>query len=295
MVKGRLYTEKEFDFIRDNANQMTQLEMSKYLNRTLHSVQYQIWQMQKNGEEIGNNHNYWTKEEDNILRKYWGKLQSTDIRKKYLPNRTRTSILHRAVRLKLESKLFMTESQKEYLSSIRIGKKHKKSTIIKLINISLANWQNQDYRELVIKNTIIATNTMEYKDKCSKIQKSLWSNQEYKIKMIDILSKTWQKKPTSIESMVMEIIKMNTLNFIYVGDFKVRLDTFYPDFINEGEKKIIEVNGEYHHNLPKVKKRFSRKLKTYKSMGYKTLVIWGKELDNMPKAIDKIVNFAKCS
>jgi len=77
----------------------------------------------------------------------------------------------------------------------------------------------------------------------------------------------------------------------FVGNFKFWIDTFNPDFIDKKNKKIIELYGDYWHNLPGYKLRDKRKIKSYKRNNYKTLVIWEHELKNDKKLINKLVGF----
>ena len=66
-------------------------------------------------------------------------------------------------------------------------------------------------------------------------------------------------------------------NFKYVGDGKIFLNRFCPDFINKKSKKIIELYGDYWHNKTDAILRDKRRIKTYKKHGYDTLVIWEHE------------------
>jgi len=82
----------------------------------------------------------------------------------------------------------------------------------------------------------------------------------------------------------------------FVGDGKVIIDGFNPDFINiNGQKKIIELYGDYWHNLSGYKERDKRRIKSYKKYGYKTLIIWEHELKNNSKLIKKIKEFHNAS
>ena len=78
----------------------------------------------------------------------------------------------------------------------------------------------------------------------------------------------------------------------YVGNGKVILDKFCPDFINiNGQKKIIELYGDYWHNRPEVKERDKRRLIAYTKYGYKTLIIWEHELKDINKLKFKLKKF----
>lgn len=102
-------------------------------------------------------------------------------------------------------------------------------------------------------------------------------------------------KPNKPEKLMIELIKANKLPFNYVGDgkiwFKGTNHSFNPDFLSKNPKYIIEVFGDYWHNLPKIKKRDKERLKTYKKYGYKNLIIWENELKNPIQVINKIKEF----
>jgi len=110
------------------------------------------------------------------------------------------------------------------------------------------------------------------------------------------------KKPTKPERAMMQIIKDNNLPFNYVGNgniwFKGHSKMFNPDFLSKNPKHIIEVFGDYWHNIPKRKSLDVLRLSTYKRYGYKTLVIWESELiqnkkpiKNPTQVIEKINKF----
>jgi very-short-patch-repair endonuclease len=102
---------------------------------------------------------------------------------------------------------------------------------------------------------------------------------------------TWHIK-NNIELKVKDIIHESKLSFIYTGERKIKIERYYPDFINLNKKKIIEVNGDYWHNFPKVIKRDKRKLQTYLLFGYQTLVIWEHEIKKDPqKVTEKLIEF----
>jgi len=88
--------------------------------------------------------------------------------------------------------------------------------------------------------------------------------------------------------------KLLPKQYKFVGDNKIMIDTFNPDFVNcNGQKKIIELYGDYWHKLPEVMKRDKRRKIAYKKYGYKTLIIWENELKNIDKVKNKIIKFNK--
>lgn len=78
----------------------------------------------------------------------------------------------------------------------------------------------------------------------------------------------------------------------FVGNGKVIFDRLCPDFINvNGQKKIIELYGDYWHNLLKNKQRDMNRIKTYTKYGYETLIVWEKELKDLIELKEKILTF----
>jgi very-short-patch-repair endonuclease len=142
-------------------------------------------------------------------------------------------------------------------------------------------------KEILATHNIGITFNKEWIKSISIERKNRWKNPNY--------ARNWNIKnnisPTFPEIITKKICKLNHLPFKFVGDGKLIISSFNPDFICEKEKKIIEVFSEYHHNLPKVKKRDRRKRYAYNSLGYKLLVIWSKKLKNPQKVTERIVNF----
>jgi len=105
--------------------------------------------------------------------------------------------------------------------------------------------------------------------------------------------KSIHKTPNKCEQKL-DYLLFSCLNdkYKFVGDGNFFVDCFNPDFINiKGQKKIIELYGNYWHELPKAKKRNIKRIKTYKKYGYKTLVIWSEELKDLEQVIAKIMEF----
>lgn len=110
----------------------------------------------------------------------------------------------------------------------------------------------------------------------------------------------YNRKPTKPELILEKILNSLFLKeYQYVGNNKVTLGGFSPDFINcNGQKKIIELFGCYWHKCPKChfgnyRPVDKQKLITYKKYGYKTLIIWEHELKNINNLKQKILVFNK--
>ena len=124
--------------------------------------------------------------------------------------------------------------------------------------------------------------------KFGKIEDS--KSKESRMKKIFKVLNLKSNKPEKILNRLLK--KILPKEYKYVGDGKVILGGFNPDFINiNGQKKIIELYGDYWHNLPEYKKRDKRRLIAYKKYGYKTLIIWEHELKEPEKVISKTMEF----
>lgn len=99
-------------------------------------------------------------------------------------------------------------------------------------------------------------------------------------------------KITPSEKVLSRIIKSNNLPFNYVGDGKVVLNGFCPDFLSKNPKQIIELFGSWHSSKNCVE-RDKRRLRAYSSLGYKTLIIWNNELDDEIGVVNKIKEFLR--
>ena len=123
--------------------------------------------------------------------------------------------------------------------------------------------------------------------------KRKWQNEKYREKVIKAVSKGLEIKPNKPEKILNELLNEVLPNeYKYVGNFKFWIERFNPDFINcNGQKKIIEMNGDYWHNLKDMKKKDKQKIKAYEKYGYKTLIVWEHELKNLGKVKNRILAF----
>jgi len=91
--------------------------------------------------------------------------------------------------------------------------------------------------------------------------------------------------------------------FEFVGNFKLCVGTKFPDFIDNQNKQIIELFGnywhgkkyrtEYNNDTTSNKQHENQRIDYFKKYGYKTLIIWEHELKNTEKTTEKIVKFTK--
>jgi very-short-patch-repair endonuclease len=100
------------------------------------------------------------------------------------------------------------------------------------------------------------------------------------------------ESPTLPERRLIQIIKINKLPFKFVGNGKLIIKGLCPDFVSKKTNHIIEVYGEYHHELLATKKRDKNRKQIYSSFGYKTLIIKSKKIYKNPQNVtERIINF----
>jgi len=127
--------------------------------------------------------------------------------------------------------------------------------------------------------------------------KQLWQSKEYAEKTLSAIVKALARRPNKLELKVIKLLDENFPNeWEYTGAGKVILGKLIPDFINiNGQKKIIEVFGEYWHSEKAIKGRPSRtekgRIREYKKLGYGCLVLWEKDIADEQKVISLVKNF----
>ena len=129
---------------------------------------------------------------------------------------------------------------------------------------------------------------------CKKhAQLKLWSDPKHRAKILRLQREGMKVTPNKKEQELRKLLnKLFTNEYKFVGDGKIWIDRYNPDFINvNGQKKIIELYGDYWHNKSSVKYRDKYRNQTYKKYGYETLIIWEKELGNKQKLMKRLKEF----
>lgn len=130
------------------------------------------------------------------------------------------------------------------------------------------------------------------KQNISKANKKVWANLtcDQKTKWIMNNRASQRQSPTKPERTIRALLNnMYPGEWRFVGNGQVVINGKIPDFINiNGQKKIIEVFGDYWHRNDDPKDR----AKVFKPYGYKTLVIWESEIKADLDAVkEKITSF----
>jgi G:T-mismatch repair DNA endonuclease (very short patch repair protein) len=128
--------------------------------------------------------------------------------------------------------------------------------------------------------------------KISKSSKKMWKKEGNRDRLIKAQRKGMKIYPNKPEKLLKKLLSKISKDYKYVGNRSFIIDGFNPDFVNiNGQKKIIELFGTYWHKRPGVIKRDRRRIKSYKKLGYKTLIVWEHELKTINKLRKKLERF----
>lgn len=123
--------------------------------------------------------------------------------------------------------------------------------------------------------------TEKAKDHISRARKENWKDDHY----IKQQMKARHVKPNKQELELLSTLKTISPNWKYVGDGRLIIGGKCPDF-SDGNSNLIEYFGDYWHDLEEEQER----IRHFKKYGYDCLVIWGHELNDGEKVIDKVLD-----
>jgi very-short-patch-repair endonuclease len=118
--------------------------------------------------------------------------------------------------------------------------------------------------------------------------KRTWANknEDEKIEWSRNMRRACTKKPTKPEKVLLEIINKHNLPYEYVGNGKFWIEKINPDFVNcNGQKVILEVFGDYWHNLDNVILRDKEKEKILSKYGWQRIIFWEHEVKELPESV----------
>ncbi|MEK6792474.1 MAG: NUMOD3 domain-containing DNA-binding protein [Nanoarchaeota archaeon] len=96
-----------------------------------------------------------------------------------------------------------------------------------------------------------------------------WKNPQYKEKRLKEMMKF--TSPNKPENRLNEIIKNNKLPYTFVGNGRIIIGGFNPDFISDDNKTVVEVFGDYWHNRKDWIERDKKRFETFKYNGYNSI------------------------
>ncbi len=138
----------------------------------------------------------------------------------------------------------------------------------------------KEHKKQQSKHMTIVMNRPEIKEKISKTSKKNWQDPEFQ----KMMAKTKALKPNKLEqffdSLTPECVR-------YVGDFSLWIKTKNgarnPDFIIEGQNKVIEIFGDYYHKG----ENQNDKIEEYAGVGFNCIIFWESEIYDETKRVLK--------
>ncbi len=178
----------------------------------------------------------------------------------------------------------LPEEWADNIAKSHIGIPMNENTKLKLIKSHLGIKQSSETIEKRVSQFRGKQRPLEVNEKVSQSIKELWKNKDY-IRKQSISS---QNSPNKCEQYIIKLLEENFPGkYKFVGNWKITIDGKCPDFIDEKDKKIIEFFGEYWHKPEDEQIRTNH----FRKFGYKTLIIWEKEIKSEQKIIEKLKKF----
>lgn len=160
------------------------------------------------------------------------------------------------------------------------GKHQTKEVIAFLVNHSIEQWKNPEFRKNRRKQLI-----------------EQWKDPDYRDRAVRAIMKGNSIKPNKPEKLLITFLNHILPNeYRYVGDGQFILSGKCPDFLNiNGKKKLIELFGNYWHSKKitgiKPKQHEEERINHFQQFGFDTLIIWERELKNLNKVANQITQF----
>jgi len=199
---------------------------------------------------------------------------------------------------------YHSKETKRKMSTSQTGRKHLEETK-KKISKAHRGYKNPMYGKHLSKSTKkkMSAKTKgvpkpeSFCIKISKAQKKLWQNPTHKRKQIkamcDGIKRAVPTKPERKLRKGLNILFPNQYKFTGDGSFIIGFKK--PDFVNVTQNKIIEMFGDYWHskNVTENTKaqEENQRIRHFAKYGYKTLIVWERELKNIPKLKRKLKVF----
>lgn len=131
---------------------------------------------------------------------------------------------------------------------------------------------------------------VEIRKKMSDSQKLLWANpKHYRVQQSKMAQGSRLQRPNKKEVKLLNLLdSLYPGDWKYVGDGALIINGKNPDFVNvNGKKLIVELFGDYWHRNDSPRKRMG----VFRPYGFRTLVVWERELNNCSLLASKINRF----
>lgn len=167
----------------------------------------------------------------------------------------------------------------------------------KMSKINKRLWTDKDYRTKVIKSITGWNHSEKSKELMSNIGKLRWkNNKQYRDVIVNILLNARNrtiKSPNKQELLLYKYLNVwLSKQYKFVGNGKFNINGKCPDFIDFKNKRIIELFGDYWHK-DETTNSINKRIRLFKKYGYDTLIVWGNELNDINNLKKKILKFLK--
>jgi G:T-mismatch repair DNA endonuclease (very short patch repair protein) len=157
-------------------------------------------------------------------------------------------------------------------------------------------WANPVVRKLMIDGIKKAFSSQDYREKRKEKSLEMWKRPEYRTKMASSMIHNYHSTPNKSEQRLMNILSHNfpPEQWQYVGSGSEIIGGKNPDFINKEAKAIIEYNGVFWHTKRKgmtKEAEEAQRIAHFAQHGYRTLVIWGSEIDDEAAIVARVKAF----
>jgi hypothetical protein len=147
-------------------------------------------------------------------------------------------------------------------------------------------WRDPEFRKGLSETRRMLWRDPELRKRQSEKIKRLWQDPEYRERIVKNIMAKAKLKPNGLEKAFCDLLQSYfPEEWRYVGDGKVFIVGFVPDFIHKEENWIIELNGDYWHSFPEAREKDERKKEAYERYGYKVLEVWESEFRSDPMVV----------
>lgn len=182
----------------------------------------------------------------------------------------------------------ISKTTRKKLHKTHLGRKLPKEQCEKMSKSMKEYYKSKEARLKTSKATKKAF-TPEVRKKISEGVKNFWADPIRSMESRKNLIKRKFSKPNNKEKQLILLLqKLFPNEYKYIGNGEIIIGCYNPDFINcNGQKKIIELYGDYWHRNDDPKDRIDY----FKEYGFDTLIVWEHELKNQKLLSNKLKVF----
>lgn len=178
-----------------------------------------------------------------------------------------------------------------YVSRNQVERKRKFCSLKCFGASSIGREFSLEHRNKISESNKGKKRTQKQKEIYKVSAKIRYHNPEY----LSNLRKSMNLKPNNKEKILINLFSEHKLPYKFVGDWQFWVGDKNPDFIStDGQKKIIELFGDYWHkqkkNIPYSQTEEGTR-QIYSNLGFEVLIIWESEMKDLEEVLKKIKSF----